>query len=232
MSCKNNIKKKMTTMIFTLVELLVVIAVIAILAALLLPSLSKARDKTRQLMCINNQKQLGTAVTMYANDENGFIVPYWDLKYTWTARLAPYCTKFSDFAEAQSGRPVGFNDPKALNFKPFICPIEKKIWRDYNVGWSPYVSNYTVNAQIMSLDTSTKPVMRFSQLTQPAKCGLLWDGKDYPRVNSMSDLLSFVHWRHNNTIDILFADGHASWHSSAPVLPIAYNPDNVNILWQ
>ncbi len=62
---------------FTLIELLVVIAIIAILAAILFPVFAKAREKARQTACLNNQKQIITALLMYAQD-NSELLPSTD----------------------------------------------------------------------------------------------------------------------------------------------------------
>src|SRR5512145_2386267 len=55
---------------FTLIEVLVVVAIIALLLAILLPSMSKARESSRSALCLSNLKQMGLGVLMYAEAHN------------------------------------------------------------------------------------------------------------------------------------------------------------------
>ena len=91
---------------FTLIELLVVIAIIALLMALLQPVLSLAREKSREVVCLNNLKQLQTCAKLYSLDNEDFLLPNryvylldsratapgFSDKMTWCSGLAPFDT--------------------------------------------------------------------------------------------------------------------------------------------
>ena len=135
---------------FTLIELLVVIAIIAILAAMLLPVLSRAKQRAQGALCLNNGKQLMVALHLYTSDNNDFYPPNPDDGNT----IAGYnwCGGAAGIGEADEFNPDILLDPTRsllinyLGHNPalFRCPADTR--QGLYQGANPSLTGQTVPA--------------------------------------------------------------------------------------
>jgi prepilin-type N-terminal cleavage/methylation domain-containing protein/prepilin-type processing-associated H-X9-DG protein len=115
---------------FTLIELLVVISIIALLAGILLSSLGLARNKAKSISCVNNLRQLGTALQMYWDDNQGKInglyatFPTWgdtSAPLAWSAAIYPYLKNTRVFRDP--GRPQWMASAQVDYYVNIVAPF-------------------------------------------------------------------------------------------------------------
>jgi prepilin-type N-terminal cleavage/methylation domain-containing protein/prepilin-type processing-associated H-X9-DG protein len=210
---------------FTLIELLVVIAIIAILAGLLLPALNRAKAQTRGIICVNNLKQWGYSMQMYAAENDDYLPP------EGTGTTLNRQTGWYVALPKQIG--MGDYFQMAWRTNP-AAPLGKSIWicpSNTNRSNGNNLFHYCMNEHIDGTGASDRPV-RLSSVPRPTRVVWLFDnGKRAARAQQNN-----VHTNlHSRGANFAFLDGHVRRFSNVDYWDFKQNrgrTNNPSLVWK